>query len=183
MSVWLHLTLAALVLLGWALPATAQIMYRDAEGVPHFVDSLEQVPPQFKLRTIEKTTPSMPSTPSAASERPREVNRPRAAETPWVLWLFIAPRDPRLFALNKWSMFSPYDSKPLCLQAQEAMGAKKVVAEAEQIVIFTCYPAGVDPRALWELSARKGILLPFSTPLLFALAFALWCAWLLARPV
>ena len=77
----------------------------------------------------------------------------------------------------------PYDSKHLCLQAQEAsqMEAKKVVAEGEPIVMFTCYPAGVDPRPRWGSGARK-VIFPLSLPLLFSLAFALGWAWSLRRP-
>jgi len=179
------LLLLALALALAAHPASAQIVYRDAEGVTHFVDSPEQVPPQYRPRPIEKTPPPVAAKPNppAASERPREVNKPRGAEAPWALWLFIASRDPRLFAVNKWSMLGPYDSKPLCLEAQEArqLEAKKVVAEGEQIVIFTCYPAGVDPQPRWESSAPRAIL-SLSLPLLFVLAFALGWAWILAWP-
>lgn len=50
--------LAVLFGLILAVPAFAQVRYKDAEGVTHFVDSINDVPPQFRAGATGQPSPS-----------------------------------------------------------------------------------------------------------------------------
>ncbi len=58
----------ALALLTLAPAAGAQVRYKDAEGVTHWVDSIDRVPPEFRSDTPAARSPA-PAPPKEADRR------------------------------------------------------------------------------------------------------------------
>jgi hypothetical protein len=65
-----------------AFPASGQIVYRDAEGVTHLVDSFDQVPPEYRAKAGgSPTVPGQPSdSPQESGESDRRPQPERAPE-------------------------------------------------------------------------------------------------------
>ncbi len=78
------LTLILVLVAGAALPVTAQVRYKDTEGITHWVDSLDQVPDQFRSGAAGKSTPPPPPTSSQGIDwdrKAREIDQRKEQET------------------------------------------------------------------------------------------------------
>lgn len=75
-----HAVLVALTLLLAATPALAQVRYKDAEGTTHWVDTMNEVPAEYRASAVGKPAPSsgpsLPGSPSSVSDWERR-NRER----------------------------------------------------------------------------------------------------------
>jgi hypothetical protein len=63
-------------------PATAQVRYKDDEGVVHFVDSINEVPAKYRAGAVGNPTPkAQPAQPSGIDweQKVRDADRERAA--------------------------------------------------------------------------------------------------------
>ena len=88
----LRMAMAFLLVLlaGAATPIAAQVRYKDSEGVTHWVNSLDEVPPQYRAGAAGKPVVQPPPTESSridweqkareADERAERATRERAAD-------------------------------------------------------------------------------------------------------
>ena len=83
----MKLALAVLLLVVLIAPslALAQIRYKDAEGVMHFVDSIDQVPEQYRAGAVGRPVPPAPRADSIqGSPAPPPADGPRLPPLPGI---------------------------------------------------------------------------------------------------
>jgi hypothetical protein len=156
----LRLVMAFLLVLlaGAATPLTAQVRYKDSEGVMHWVNSIDEVPERYRAGAGGRpVAPLPPGTKSDWEEREeqkaREIDRQRqerkveqeqARKGPpdrFVLWQEITGERPK--------NASVWDSKEECMSLawklpMEEIGTTKR-GNLPVYISYKCLPAGVNP--------------------------------------